>query len=64
MYKVGDKVKYQTIPVKYLGGRSEPSIEKIGIIEEIAQTINKTPCYWIENEKFLIMQSQIIEIVK
>ena len=52
MYQVGDRVKYRT-PI-------ESSEEKVGVIEETFQTVNNEPCYWIENEKFLIVESLII----
>ena len=59
MYNVGDKVKYNTIHVKYLNGSEDISQEKIGVIEEVTKTIDNKPCYWIEGEKFLVQYSQI-----
>lgn len=39
------------------------SQEKTGIIEEAFSTMDNEPCYWIENEKELILGSQIIGVI-
>lgn len=62
MHKVGDKVNYQT---KSIRSQNETvlSQEKMGIIMESFSTLDNEPCYWIENEKELILGSQIIGVI-
>ena len=59
MYNVGDKVKYNTIHVRYLNGSEKIPQEKVGVIEEVTKTVDNKTCYWIEGEKLLIQHSQI-----
>lgn len=61
MYKVGEKVRYKTLKIKAEMNTIE---EKVGIIEEAFFTIDKKPCYWIEGEKYLILEKQIIEKIE
>ncbi len=57
--KVGDIVTYKT--THYLSRDNEifPQTKK-GKIEEVFFTLDKRLCFWIENEKELILLSQII----
>ena len=60
MYKPGDKVKYQTMVVRRIHRLDTIRQMKTGVVEEAFSTLDKKPCYWIEGEKELILQHQII----
>lgn len=58
-YKKGQKIRYKTSYVK-TQYRKIVSQEKVGIIEEVFSTVDNRPCYWVEGEKELILDSQVI----
>ena len=62
MYCVGDRVEYKTSTLKTQNTERFGQV-KTGIIEEVFNTLDKKPCYWIIGEKELILGSQIIRKV-
>ena len=63
MYNVGDTINYQTANIRRIHFGETLGIVKTGVVEEAFHTIDGRPCYWIEGEKELILQKQILNFV-
>ena len=61
--EVGDVVEYKTCNIRTIHGGYRPGIIKRGIVIEAFSTFDNTPCYWIKDEKELILHGQIRRII-
>ena len=67
IYKKGDTIRYRTIEKRlertsYSDVTEKESVnEKTGVVEEAFTTVNGIPCYWVEGEKYLILQTMLVE---
>lgn len=64
MYSEGTRVRYCTAAARSIHHGVKPSELKTGVIEEAFHTADMRPCYWIENEKELILGSQILGVLR